>query len=239
MQPRKRALVVTIDGPAGAGKSTVAKGLALALGYRLLDTGAMYRAVALVARRQAVSWDETDALAGMAASLDIAFAMDGDTNRVRLAGEDVTAAIREPDISYGASRVSAVPAVRAALLDLQRRLGAEGGVVVEGRDTGTVVFPAADCKFFLTASDDVRARRRHEELVQSGQATTYEGTLEDMRARDERDTSRVVAPLARAEDAVLVDSSSMTLDAVIDTMLAEVRRRETEHETTARRKPRP
>jgi cytidylate kinase len=239
MQPRKKALVVTIDGPAGAGKSTVAKGLALALGYRLLDTGAMYRAVALLARRQGVSWDETETLARMAAALDISFALDGDINRVRLAGEDVTAAIREPDISYGASRVSAVPAVRTALLDLQRRLGAEGGVVVEGRDTGTVVFPGADCKFFLTASDDVRARRRHEELVQSGQAGTYEGTLEDMRARDERDTSRVVAPLARAADAVLVDSSSMTLDAVIDTMLDEVRRRERGHEAPAHREPRP
>lgn len=239
MQPRKKALVVTIDGPAGAGKSTVAKGLALALGYRLLDTGAMYRAVALLARRQGVSWDETEALARMAAALDISFALDGDINRVRLASEDVTAAIREPDISYGASRVSAVPAVRTALLDLQRRLGAEGGVVVEGRDTGTVVFPGADCKFFLTASDDVRAHRRHEELVQSGQAGTYEGTLEDMRARDERDTSRVVAPLARAADAVLVDSSSMTLDAVIDTMLDEVRRRERGHEAPAHREPRP
>jgi cytidylate kinase len=238
MQPRTKALVVTIDGPAGAGKSTVAKGLALALGYRLLDTGAMYRAVALLARRRGVPWDETETLARMAGALDVTFELDGEVNRVRVAGEDVTAAIREPDISYGASRVSAVPAVRAALLDLQRRLGTEGGVVVEGRDTGTVVFPGADVKFFLTASDDVRARRRHDELVQSGQGGTYEGTLEDMRARDERDTSRPVAPLALAADAVLVDSSSLTLDAVIDTMLDEVRRREREHQTPARRQPR-
>jgi cytidylate kinase len=239
MQPRTKALVVTIDGPAGAGKSTVAKGLALALGYRLLDTGAMYRAVALLARRQGVAWDAAEALARMAAALDVAFELDGEVNRVHVAGEDVTAAIREPDISYGASRVSSVPAVRAALLDLQRRLGSEGGVVVEGRDTGTVVFPGADVKFFLTASDDVRARRRHDELVQSGQGSTYEGTLEDMRARDERDTSRPVAPLARAADAVLVDSSELTLDAVIDTMLAEVRRRERQPLTAPRRQPRP
>lgn len=239
MQPCKKALVVTIDGPAGAGKSTVARGLALALGYRLLDTGAMYRAVALLARRQGTSWDETETLADMAASLDVSFALDGDVNRVCVAGEDITAAIREPEISYGASRVSAVPAVRAALLDLQRRLGAEGGVVVEGRDTGTVVFPGADVKFFLTASDDVRARRRHDELVHSGQGGTYEGTLEDMRARDERDTSRPVAPLAQAADAVLVDSSSLTLDVVIDTMLDQVRRREREHQTPGRRQPRP
>jgi cytidylate kinase len=239
MQPRKKALVVTIDGPAGAGKSTVAKGLARALGYRLLDTGAMYRAVALLAQRQGVSWDETETLARIAGDLDVSFAFDGDVNRVTVAGEDITAAIREPAISYGASRVSAVPAVRAALLDLQRRLGAEGGVVVEGRDTGTVVFPGADVKFFLTASDEVRARRRHEELVQSGQAGTFQGTLDDMRARDERDSSRAVAPLARAVDAVLVDSSSMTLDAVIDAMLAEVRRREREHDTAVRIQPRP
>lgn len=239
MQPRTKALVVTIDGPAGAGKSTVARGLALALGYRLLDTGAMYRAVALLARRQGVAWDDAEVLARMAAALDVAFELDSDVNRVQVAGEDVTAAIREPDISYGASRVSSVPAVRAALLDLQRRLGNQGGVVVEGRDTGTVVFPAADVKFFLTASDDVRARRRHEELVQSGQGGTYEGTLEDMRARDERDSSRPVAPLARAADAVLVDSSELTLDAVIDTMLAEVRRRERERQTAPRRQPRP
>ena len=228
MQPRKQALVVTIDGPAGAGKSTVAKRLARALGYRLLDTGAMYRAVALLAQRQGVSWDEIDALTRIACELDISFAFDGDENRVRVAGEDVTAAIREPAISYGASRVSAVPPVRAALLDLQRRLGAEGGVVVEGRDTGTVVFPGADAKFFLTASDEVRARRRHEELTQSGQEASYEGTLEDMRARDQRDSSRAVAPLAKAEDAVLVDSSTLPLDAVIDTILVEVRRRERE-----------
>lgn len=239
MQPRTKALVVTIDGPAGAGKSTVAKGLALALGYRLLDTGAMYRAVALLARRQGLSWDQAEPLARIAAALDISFALDGDVNRVRVAGEDVTAAIREPDISYGASRVSAVPAVRAALLDLQRRLGSEGGVVVEGRDTGTVVFPGADVKFFLTASDDVRARRRHEELVQSGQGGTYEGTLEDMRARDQRDASRAVAPLLQAEDAVLVDSSSMSLEAVIDTMLAEVQRRAREPDRAARARPRP
>ena len=226
MQPRKQALVVTIDGPAGAGKSTVAKRLARALGYRLLDTGAMYRAVALLAQRQGVSWDETDVLTRIAWELDISFAFDGDDNRVRVAGEDVTAVIREPAISYGASRVSAVPTVRAALLDLQRRLGAEGGVVVEGRDTGTVVFPGADAKFFLTASDQVRAQRRHEELTQNGQETTYEGTLEEMRARDQRDSSRAVAPMIRAADAVLVDSSTLPLDQVIDTILVEVRRRE-------------
>lgn len=228
MEPRSKALVVTIDGPAGAGKSTVAKRLARALGYRLLDTGAMYRAVALLAQRQGVAWDDAPALAALARDLDISFQFDGDVNRVALAGEDVTAGIRAPEISYGASRISEFPEVRAGLLALQRRLGAEGGVVVEGRDAGTVVFPGARAKFFLTASDEVRARRRHDELVSGGQNISYDATLKDLRARDERDSNRAASPLVCAPNAVRVDSSAMTLDAVIAAMLAEVRRREQE-----------
>jgi CMP/dCMP kinase len=221
-----RRIVVAIDGPAGAGKSTVSRRLTAALGYRLLDTGALYRAVALAARRAGVAWDDEDGLAAIAAVLPIEFRIDGELNRVLLAGEDVSTAIRQPDISQGASLVSARPAVRAALLDLQRRLGEQGGVVAEGRDIGTVVFPAAEAKFFLTASDEVRARRRYDELTASGVAVDYVQTLEEMRERDARDAGREVAPLRPAEDAVLVDSSAMGLEAVVDYMLKVVRGRE-------------
>src|SRR5262245_18895052 len=158
--PAVPRLVVTIDGPAGAGKSTVARRLARVLGYRLLDTGAIYRAVALAARRRGIDWADGAACAAVAAALAIEFAFVGDVNHVYLDGQDVSEAIRTQDVSSGASQVSAHPEVRAALLDLQRRLGAGGGVVVEGRDTGTVVFPHAGPKFFLTASEEERARRR-------------------------------------------------------------------------------
>jgi cytidylate kinase len=213
-----RRIVVTIDGPAGAGKSTVAKLLARRLGYRLLDTGAIYRAVALAAQRRGVAWSDADACAKLARDLDIRFEFIGDKNHVFLAGEDVSAAIRTPEVSQGASQVSAHPAVRAALLDLQRRLGAGGGVVVEGRDTGTVVFPKAEAKFFLTASEEERARRRVAELAATGAAVDYEQTLREIRERDQRDASRDVAPMKPADDAVLVDSSTQTIEQVVESL---------------------
>jgi cytidylate kinase len=218
-------IVVTIDGPAGAGKSTVAKGLAAELGYRLLDTGALYRAVALCAERRGVSWDAAEALGELAAGLDVRFELDGDLNRVFLEGDDVSEAIRTPDVSRGASIVSAHPPVRAGLMDLQRRLGADGGVVVEGRDTGTVVFPTAGAKFFLTASAETRARRRCDELLAKGAQVDYEATLAEIIERDDRDSNRAVAPLTQADDAVLVDSSDIGAPEVIAQMASEVRRR--------------
>ena len=210
-----RRIVVTIDGPAGAGKSTVAKQLARRLGYRLLDTGAIYRAVALTAHRSGIAWSDASACAQVARELDIRFDFVGDKNHVFLADEDVSAAIRTPEVSQGASQVSAHGPVRAALLDLQRRLGAGGGVVVEGRDTGTVIFPDAAAKFFLTATEEERAKRRVAEL---GPAANYEKTLAEIRERDERDASRDVAPMKPADDAVLVDSSTQTIDEVVENL---------------------
>jgi CMP/dCMP kinase len=218
-------LVVTIDGPAGAGKSSVAKLLARRLGYGLLDTGAIYRSVALTAQQRGVDWKDGAACGAIARELDIRFEFLGDKNHVFLAGADSTSAIRTPEISQGASIVSAHPEVRAGLLELQRRLGAGGGVVVEGRDTGTVVFPQAGAKFFLTATDEERTRRRVAELAQSGTAVDFAQTLAEIRERDRRDASRDIAPMVPADDAVLVDSSSQTLEQVVDSLVALVEAR--------------
>ncbi len=219
-------IVVTIDGPAGAGKSTVSRMLAERLGYRLLDTGALYRAVALAARRKHTSWDDAPALAEIARGLDMDFRMEGMKNHVFMGGEDVSAAIREPDISEGASRVSALPEVRDALLDVQRRLGAAGGVVVEGRDAGTVVFPDAAAKFFLTAAPDVRAHRRWSELHAAGMDIDATTVLADMIVRDHRDETRTTAPLRQAPDATRVDSTHLAPDEVVSEMERMIRARE-------------
>jgi cytidylate kinase len=220
----RKGVTVAIDGPAGAGKSTVAKAVARELGYRLVDTGAIYRTVALVARRKGVAWDDDAGLSALVAGLDIDFRLEGGTNHVRASGEDVTDAIRAPDISQGASLVSARPVVRAGLLELQRRLAGAGGAVLEGRDIGTVVCPDAEVKFFLDASLAERARRRQRELVTGGRPAELDAVLADITARDERDRSRDVAPLKPADDAVVLDSTVMPVDEVVH-VIAEAARR--------------
>jgi cytidylate kinase len=212
--------VVAIDGPAGAGKSTVAREVARALGYVLVDTGALYRAVALAARLRGV--DREDRARVEALSVELvrsgALAMKavvGATPIVIVDGIERTDELRTPDISQGASVVSRYPMVRESLLELQRSFGRDGGVVLEGRDIGTVVFPDAEVKFFLTASDEERARRRHEELRERGDSSTFESVLAEVRERDARDAARDVAPMRAADDAVLLDSSKLTIAEVV------------------------
>jgi len=226
MAKRARPLVA-IDGPAGAGKSTVAKMVAARLGFVLVDTGAIYRCVALAAKRVGLAFDDEPRVADLAEQLAerraIALKPHADGGVVvELDGADVSGSIRTPEMSLGASRVSAIPRVRQALLAMQRQSGEQGGVVLEGRDIGTVVFPDADVKFYLTATSRQRASRRHVELTEKGQKTTFEATLEDVEKRDKADTERPVAPLRQADDAILVDSSAMSIDAVVEQMVAEV-----------------
>ena len=225
--------VVAIDGPAGAGKSTVTKRVSDELGYLLVDTGALYRAVALAAQRAGVSWDDSGPLGELAYQLVKERAVElGNQNSsgfaVKLRGEDVSLAIREPSVSQGASKVSAVPAVREALLDMQRQAGAAGGVVLEGRDIGSVVFPGAEAKFFLTASIDVRARRRFDELLSRGGTPELSEVQREVAERDLRDSTRPIAPLKQASDAVIIDSSVLSIDQVVARIVARVREVEAE-----------
>lgn len=208
---------VAIDGPAGAGKSTIAKAAAARFGFIYVDTGAIYRTVALAAKRAGADPKAPETIAallpGLAVRLD--YGPDG-TQRMFLNDEDVSAAIRKSDISMWASTVSAIPAVRAFLLDMQRDMARRASVVMDGRDIGTVVLPDAGLKIFLTASREARAARRLAELLEKGDSCTLQEVMEDMEKRDRQDESRAAAPLKAAEDAVLVDTTGMTLPESID-----------------------
>jgi CMP/dCMP kinase len=220
------SVVVAVDGPAGTGKSSVSRGLARELGARYLDTGAMYRIVTLALLRAGVDLTDPDAMAAAAADVQIALSDDPGEDRSFLAGEDVSAEIRGDEVTGSVSAVSAVPAVRKRLVDLQRQLAdGPGSVVVEGRDIGTVVLPDADVKFFLTASAETRAKRRNDQNIASGLGDDYAGVLTDVRRRDHLDSTRAVSPLRAADDAVVVDTSDMTEAQVIEYLLKLVEQR--------------
>lgn len=207
--------VIAIDGPAGAGKSTIAKAMAEKLAYTYIDTGAMYRAVALAAIRAGVAVDDAARLTEIAAAADIDMRVEGGVNRIYLNGEDVTEAIRQPAVGAAASPVSAVGGVREHLVAAQRKLAARGSVVMDGRDIGTVVLPDADCKIFLTAKLAERVERRYNELLAKGLDTTREAVRQDIETRDYRDSHRKNSPLKQAADAVYLDSSGLSIAEVL------------------------
>jgi len=205
------APVIAVDGPAASGKGTIATGVAQALGFHLLDSGSLYRLVALKALSAGVALDAEPALAELARCLDVLFA-DG---QIRLDGRDVADAIRTEAVSAAASRIAVHPAVRAALLDRQRSFRRPPGLVADGRDMGTVVFPDARLKVFVTATAEERARRRHKQLIEKGISSRIESLLRDIRERDMRDAGRAFAPLAPAPDAVILDTTDVTIDAAV------------------------
>ena len=203
---------IAIDGPAGAGKSTISKMAAKELGYIYVDTGALYRAIGLFAIRSGVGTRDEQALAPLLERIKIELRYIEGQQRILLNGEDVSEAIRSPEMSMAASDVSALPAVRAFLLDLQRQMAERYNVIMDGRDIGTVVLPNADVKIFLTASAEARAQRRYEEYLTKGTEVPYNDVLQDMRQRDHNDSTRAIAPLRPAEDAILLDTSENTLE---------------------------
>ena len=212
--PAERKVIVAIDGPAGAGKSTIARHLARHFGLLNLETGAMYRAFGLKALRAAIPLDESKGLEALAAETSIRLEPGEEENRVLLDDEDVTGLIRNQLVTDAASRVSVFPAIRAWMVRLQQQLGADGGVVMEGRDIGTVVFPHADVKIFLDAAPEVRGLRRFDQLGPSP-AVQADEVIRDLRARDARDRNRADSPLKPAPDAILLDSTHMTLEAAV------------------------
>lgn len=222
----RRQPVIAIDGPMGSGKSTVAKAVARRLHYRYIDTGAMYRSVAWMALQRDVDLRNEKLVVPVARALRIEFVAVGDEQRVVVDGEDVTEAIRTPEVSEGASVVSMYPGVREAMVALQRQLGSGGGVVMEGRDIGTVVFPDAEVKIYLDASPAERARRRYEELRKKGAPVDFETLRRAEEERDKRDSTREYSPLRRAADAVVIDSTGSAVEATVERVLELARRRQ-------------
>lgn len=215
----QRELIIAIDGPSGAGKSTLSKLLAQHLGYVNIDTGAMYRAVALAASRRGIDLADEASLGRLAQQVQIGFRRGPEGEQVLLDGEDVSSAIRTPEISLLTSRVAACAAVRQAMVDLQRRMGQQGGVVLEGRDIGSVVFPGAEVKIFLSASARERGRRRHAELRAKGLQVDLEQTIAEVEARDAADSGREHAPLVQPADAVVIDATALGIEEVLGQML--------------------
>ena len=216
--------IITIDGPGGSGKSTIARMMAKNLGFVYLDTGAMYRAVALAAMRNKIPFDQGALLGDLCSTMNLQFKHVKDASRLLLNNEDISLAIRSPEMDIASSAVSAVKEVRIAMTDLQRRLAQNINVVAEGRDMGTVVFPNAKNKFFLTARPEVRAQRRYLERKGRGEDITFEEVERLLKKRDRQDESRNLAPLKPAEDAIIIDSSDLDLEEVIQLMLDNVRK---------------
>jgi cytidylate kinase len=226
-------MIIAIDGPSGAGKSTLGRMLARALGYLYIDTGAMYRAVALAVLESKVSLMDQAAVAAAARTADIKLEGDPDSLRVSLNGRDVSEEIRNEDVTHASSIVSTISEVRRTLVERQRKIGERGSVVLDGRDIGTVVFPNADIKFFLTAQPRERAARRFKEERLRERDITFDETLSDINTRDQRDSTREDSPLAIAETAIVIDSTDLSIEDVFERMLEVVREREASGETTA------
>lgn len=210
---------IAIDGPAGAGKSSIAKEVSGRLGFIYVDTGALYRTVALNAIRQGVNLNDADAVISTLDNVDIQLAFEDGSQKVLLNGEDVSSKIRTEEVSAGASKVSAIPKVREFLFDLQKNIAAKNDCLMDGRDIGTVVLPNADLKVFLTASPEERAQRRYKQNLERGMEADYNQILKEVNERDYQDTHRDIAPLKQADDAVLLDTTDMTFDEVVDYLL--------------------